>query len=102
MIAINHSSKALVIQIGLLRSNLSVLRTAGHRDEDCSAPFKIVVIVFPLLSTMAGSLRLFSRKMSAAELGWDDWLLVLSLLSIGLVVLYLVTCLNESFHFDPL
>lgn len=54
-------------------------------DGDCSAPYKLAIIIFTALSTIFVILRFVSKKLSSTEIYWDDWLIILSLVSPDMV-----------------
>ncbi|KAI9851754.1 MAG: hypothetical protein M1838_002831 [Thelocarpon superellum] len=51
----------------------------AHQDEDRSLGLKIVLFVGVVISTIAVSLRFYSRRMSRTPLGADDWVTIVAL-----------------------
>lgn len=61
-----------------------------------------VSIVFALLAVMAVGLRTWARKITSVKFGWDDWLIVITAVSIKLLIAYpspSVSALGEIAHF---
>ncbi len=53
----------------------------NHIDETHVPQLIVAFVVSLFLAYSAIILRLFSRRLSRTPLGWDDWIIVLSLVS---------------------
>lgn len=53
----------------------------GYVAANTTGSKAIVVVswVFPALATLAVAARFFARRLRKSELGWDDWLILVSL-----------------------
>lgn len=57
----------------------------AHADEDISVGLKVLTILGVVLATAAVVLRLASRRLLKVGIKWDDWLVIIALVSLWLV-----------------